>query len=240
MTDFMLDMAWFRCPDGYRLLQSSEDGSKKDPHERILANSFAVITYWPFAKYDMLWSAFAEVKNAGDLLAFVQSFGGLELWNVYATEAQDLRRALKFAQEFRDLLQAKERSPKKVARVFRSWRLAELQARFYKERGDMIEARAHVELAQQVDVRLPLFVGDVSVEDDEAEGIRITIKPNSLISGLWLQLARKLSGRASMRTCRYCGSLFEAGPGALRRADATFCCSEHSVRFHSLKRSKGK
>jgi hypothetical protein len=235
MTDFLLDMLWFRCPDGYHLVGSSENAD-----EWILANSSAVINYRPFAEYDVLWSAFAKVKNANDLLAFVQSFGGLELHTVFATEGQDLKRALNLAQEFRDLLQAKARSSEKVSWVFQSWRVAEFQARVCEKREDQILARELVQHYKQFVSPLPLSVGDVSVVNDELEGILITIKPHSLISGLWLQLARQLSGPAFMRTCRYCGSLFEAGPGSPRRADATFCCSEHSVRFHSLKRSKGK
>ena len=84
----------------------------------------------------------------------------------------------------------------------------------------------------------PFFIGEMHLEPDPAEGVRLKIG-GSLYDGLWMQLARKLSSKTVIRTCRYCGSTFEAGAGSKRRADATFCCSEHSVRFHSLNRLKG-
>jgi hypothetical protein len=85
-----------------------------------------------------------------------------------------------------------------------------------------------------------LHIGFVELVPDPSDGVRVKIEPHSLLEGLWVQLARKLSQKALIRTCRYCGSMFEAGVGTKKRADATFCCAEHSVRFHSLNRSKGE
>ena len=80
MDDLLLSKEWFRCLDGYRLVQSSEKGgAKSETGERIVANSHKIVSYRPFAQYDMLWSAFAEVKSSNDLLAFVQKFGPLDL-----------------------------------------------------------------------------------------------------------------------------------------------------------------
>ena len=128
---------------------------------------------------------------------------------------------------------------KKVAAVFRSRMLAEHYVRMHKHTGDLEEARSLTQDVRSLGFRLPRVLGHVSLEEDRVKGIKIVIEPDLLISGLWLQLARKLTGPAAVRTCRYCGFLFEAGPGTSKRADATFCCSDHSVRFHSLKRSEG-
>jgi len=38
--------------------------------------------------------------------------------------------------------------------------------------------------------------------------------------------------------CAHCGNFFKAGAGTGRRIDASFCCDEHRVRYHSLKRSE--
>jgi hypothetical protein len=86
---------------------------------------------------------------------------------------------------------------------------------------------------------LNIPIGDVDVIADGTTGIRVRFNTDCLITALLWQLARTLSGNTRYRECRHCGDLFELGPGAKRRADATFCCNEHSVRFHSAKRTIG-
>jgi hypothetical protein len=49
--------------------------------------------------------------------------------------------------------------------------------------------------------------------------------------------AQKLSVVAA-RTCQYCSSLFESGPGTGKYIDAKFCSNEHKVRYFSLARTK--
>jgi len=84
---------------------------------------------------------------------------------------------------------------------------------------------------------LSVPIAEVDLIADAANGVRLRLKTESLISALWWQLAQKLSGGSMVRQCRHCGTLFEVGLGTKRRADATFCCNQHSVRFHSLSRS---
>jgi hypothetical protein len=240
MDDLLLNKEWFRCPDGYGLEHSPE---RKDTRgglgERIVAHSRNIVSYRPFAQYDMLWSAFAEVKSTDDLVRFLQKFGPLEVeWFLRPVESQDIERALTWAGEFRALLRAKAGGSRKVAKTFRSQRLADLQARL-KYTGDLNQTRSHVKGAESFPRGLPLSVGYIILEEDPVSGIKIVVRPESLISGLWVQLARKLAGPAVTRNCRFCGSLFEAGPGTSRRSDATFCSSDHSVRFYSLQRSRG-
>jgi hypothetical protein len=161
-------------------------------------------------------------------------------WILRPVESQDIERALTWAGEFRALLRAKAGGSRKVAKTFRSHRLADLHARMYKYTGDLNQTPSHVQGAESFPRGLPLSVGSVTLEEDLVSGIKIVVKPESLISGLWVQLARKLAGPAVTRNCRFCGSLFEAGPGTSRRSDATFCSSDHSVRFYSLQRSRGR
>jgi hypothetical protein len=62
--------------------------------------------------------------------------------------------------------------------------------------------------------------------------------PNSLIDGLWLQLAQAVTRGNRMQTCMHCGTPFLSGLGTDRRLDAKFCLDEHRIAFNSLKRSR--
>jgi hypothetical protein len=86
---------------------------------------------------------------------------------------------------------------------------------------------------------LSIPIGEIELipDIDKGVGVRLKLSTDSLLSALWWQLAQKLSGNSMFRQCRHCGTLFEVGLGTNRRADATFCCNQHSVRFHSLRRS---
>jgi hypothetical protein len=187
----------------------------------------------------MLWSAFAEVRSTNDFVAFVQKFGPLE-WEGFARiESEGIERALAWAGDFRALIRAKASGLRKVAKVFRSQQLAKAQAQMYNFTRDLKEARRHVQVIEAFGLGLPLTLGWIELKEDPVRGIKIVVKPEDLISGLRVQLVRMLSGPTAVRNCRDCGTLFQAGPGTSRRADATFCCKEHSVRYHSLQRSRG-
>jgi hypothetical protein len=67
---------------------------------------------------------------------------------------------------------------------------------------------------------------------------RLQYKPNSLLIGLWLQLAQAVSEGANLRKCPQCGILFSTGSGTGRRADARFCCTAHQEKYKSLRRSR--
>jgi len=72
----------------------------------------------------------------------------------------------------------------------------------------------------------------------DRDGIRLEFRPSTLIDALWLQLGQELSGGTEILRCMHCHQMFRAGPGSGRRADATFCCDEHRIRFNSLARSR--
>jgi hypothetical protein len=106
--------------------------------------------------------------------------------------------------------------------------------------GARLRLRATPPKTIEIDDRwLTIPVGEFEIVADVQKGVRLRFKTDCLISALWWQLVQKLSGGAMIRECRHCGKLFEVGSGADKRADATFCCDEHSVRFYSLARSRG-
>ena len=72
----------------------------------------------------------------------------------------------------------------------------------------------------------------------DRDGIHLEFRPSTLIDALWLQLGQTLSGGTEILRCIHCHQMFRAGPGTGRRADATFCCDEHRIRFNSLARSQ--
>jgi hypothetical protein len=85
---------------------------------------------------------------------------------------------------------------------------------------------------------LNIPIAAIDLVPDPESGVRLRLNTDSLINAMWWQLGRQLSGNTLVRQCRHCRTLFTVGQGTGRRADATFCCNEHSVRFHSVKRSR--
>jgi hypothetical protein len=67
---------------------------------------------------------------------------------------------------------------------------------------------------------------------------RPVFRPDTLLDGMLWQLALAVSGSKHFRTCAWCGSLFEVGPGSGRRAHSEYCSPEHRVHFNSRNRSR--
>jgi hypothetical protein len=138
-------------------------------------------------------------------------YGEYHFAGVSEYEGNSVPKYLTQARLFRETLLRKENGPKAVAAFFRS------------HNGRMA---------------IPL-----TLVADPSTGVEFAVTPHNLIHGLKLQLAQSLIGSTIIRACRWCGGLFEAGAGAKVRKkvrkDSTFCCREHSVLYHSHKRSKG-
>jgi hypothetical protein len=229
MTAFSIDFEWFRCPDGYRLVPRGSLRRSDPPDDRIVARSDRTAAYRPFDHFDSLYKEFAEVKTADDLLGFVKRFGLLEKGPEYEAdfyqgdegepvfggvseyEGISVPGYLTQARLFREFLLRKEKGPKAVAAFFRS-----------RNFGIGISLK---------------------VVADPSTGVEFAVTLPDLIYGLKFQLAQSLMGSTIIRACRWCGGLFEVGAGAKvrkkMRKDSTFCCREHSVLYHSHKRSKG-
>ncbi len=71
-----------------------------------------------------------------------------------------------------------------------------------------------------------------------ASGHLLTIVPDTLLDGMWLQLAVALSGDAQLLRCIQCGAWFAAGASFGRRRETKFCSDEHRILYNSLKRSR--
>jgi hypothetical protein len=230
MAGDFLDLEWRRCPEGYHLYSSKR---------WILPNSKNQKTYRPFSHFDALYREFAKVENSQNLLKFVTLFGPLDNEEC----GTNVRDYLRYAENFRELLSAKLEGPEAVANEFTNL----VETEFIGQHEPIFDSPRNAplnqlgdELGQLQGVITPISpLGEFYLVPDPEKGLEITIKPYTLMSGLWIQLSRKLSDKSVMRICRHCGKPFEAGPGTKKRADATFCCREHSVRFYSFKRSQG-
>jgi hypothetical protein len=73
--------------------------------------------------------------------------------------------------------------------------------------------------------------------DSIAQAPRLQYSPKDLLAALWLQAGLKLVGGGTIKVCRYCGKLFEAGPGH-RRIDSECCSDEHTRKYNNEKRPK--
>jgi hypothetical protein len=231
MADFLIDFDWFRCPKGYKLVHASETARARGEQPEsypdcdwIVPNSDERVWYRPLDRYDTLCNIFAGIKTSKDLLKFIELYGPLTrtstAWGDFVSDH------LKSAEFIRNLLLYKRLGPKRLMS-------------FYISRRRVAWLAGGLELP--VDVReFNRLIGTVDLVPDANRGVRLRITTDVLLAALWWQLGQKLSGTVIVRECRHCGTLFEAGVGTNRRADATFCCNEHSVRFHSLKRSTGE
>ena len=159
------------------------------------------------------------------MLNFANQFG--------EPDGKTIKDGLRTASNFRELLYAKHKSNKKVWAAFRR------QTAFEMAQAENKPSEKHLDISKLIEQNVSLGIGTVDLAPDPNNGIRLDIKPFSLKHGLWVQLVRKLSRKLLIQTCRHCNAMFEVGPGAKKRLDATFCCPEHSVQFHSFNRSRG-
>lgn len=84
----------------------------------------------------------------------------------------------------------------------------------------------------------PASVEAAAVWSETEKAWHFELRPKYLMDALWLQFAQFLVGDQQLRTCKHCGTIFEAGRGTGRRLDAQFCSDEHRISFNSLRRSK--
>lgn len=223
MSEVTIDFDWFRCPQGYRIVRAGDIASPiANPDDSwIVPKSDERIPYRPLEKYDLLYLAFASLKTAAEVFKFVNHYGPLTATST--AWGDSIPAQLRSARLFRDLLHYKSLGPKKLMSFY-----VEHQKASWRAAG----------MAPPDDLRkLSRLIGTIDLVPDPKRGVRLRLETDALIAALWWQLAQKLSGDTVIRECRHCGAMFEAGSNTGRRADATFCSSEHSIRFHSLKRT---
>ena len=74
MIDFLLEMEWFVCVDGYYIGPVSKGMLGSPDSGALVANSRYHRGYKPFQKYENLISAFARLKSPDELLKFCEPF----------------------------------------------------------------------------------------------------------------------------------------------------------------------
>ncbi len=212
--------------------------------KRICDRGGDLVPARPLHRKEMAFKAFANVKSDNELLAFVKIYGlldkaaydrkvpgrgtALSSTVVKLTDGElvfpnpddeiilrgeDVEDHLKTARLFRDLL----------SQSHKGWR--------------NIPTFLEGALAEALDEE---GLGAVGLVWERRVGLRMIWSASTLMNGLWLQLATHLGQGARYQVCELpsCGSLFEVGVRAGRRADARFCCSRHQVEFNSRRRSR--
>ncbi len=231
MPQLLIDFEWQRDIKGYRLLDPEPPAAPKIvihptfriPVEESLLNrdwgkpqriariGGRLVPYRPLDHFPSLFATFAkDAADARTLLGFVKKFGPLTTSGLDKDRCEPVDPLLKHANAMREFLghAAGDKS-----------RLVE---RIDVELGGIPLSRMDVRLALDPDWGTP----------------RLRLTPRCLLDALWVQLGQALSGGAAFRQCQHCGRLFESGGAAGKRSDAKFCCKEHKIAFHSLKRSR--
>jgi hypothetical protein len=236
MASISIDLDWFRCPKGYRIVRSADVARAIGEHpdsypneDWIIPNSEERVAYRPLDENDMLCVGFAAVRTPEQLLEFIQFHGPLT--STSPQWGDSITAGLRSARRFHDLLSCSDKGRKKLAAIFNS-QIRESHARTYKrDVGTPLPADYDFGVLHR-------WIGSADLVADPVRGVHVRIATDEFISGLWWQLGQKLSGGANIRTCRHCAALFETGPGTGRHVDANFCCDEHKVRHYSLARTK--
>jgi hypothetical protein len=235
MTALKIELDWYRCPQGYRFARASDvaracgdDPRTYADEDWIVPNGNERVYYRPFDKNDMICVAFAKLRTPESVREFISLYGSLigssPQWG------DSVAACLRLSQRFYDLLSCKEKGRRRLATVFNS-QVRESHIRGYKR---------DVGTSPPKDYNfgtLNQLIGTADIVPDPERGIQLRITTDSLIGGLWWQLANKLSGAINIRICRHCSAPFEAGPGTGRHVDANFCCDEHKVKYFSLART---
>ena len=236
MAVLKIDLEWFRCPKGYRLVHAREvaraigtDPMSYPNEDWIVPIGNERVHYRPFEEYEMLCIAFAKLETPESLMNFIKLYGPIT--RTSPEWGDSVSGKLRTSRRFRELLSCKEKGPRKLASVFNF----QVQASFAAAYKRAVKSP----LPKDFDFGTPNeLVGMADIVADAKRGIQLRITTDTLIGGLWWQLAQKLSGETNIQRCRYCSAPFETGPGTGRHVDAAFCSNEHKVRFFSLARSK--
>jgi hypothetical protein len=226
MPTLPIYLEWYKDADGYR---RTDDGSF------IVNCGGKLVSTRPLERKDRLFKVFSNLTNSDGLLEFVRQNGLLyhpsyigPAWSQIVGSAKDLfhmdveanlghrdRSFTSRGESVADLLSTAALFKRVMLQSTRGWRRVprsldlELSTRFYRK-----------------------SLGEIGLFGDRNRGFRHTFITNSLMNGLWLQLAGDISGGAAFRSCARCGVVFETGPGTGRRADSKFCSDAHRIEFN--------
>lgn len=179
-------------------------------HARIVRVGGELIRKRPLDRYPDLYTSFAKLPGDGESMAEWMTRFGPMLPAVHETDGLPVAVLRAEIANLRSLIEASQQKPAAFRHVT-------------KEHGIHLRDMSAVLTVEQSDFRFVL-----------------SLRPKSLIGGMWIQFARDLTQGARLPVCRHCGRIFPAGPGTGRRLDAEFCSKEHQVAFNSLERTRRK
>lgn len=194
-------------PFGIRVL----DIAAYTPPYVVRAGAEALQIYRPLDLFASLYTQFAAIQTADEVLHFIEKFGPLTLDGLDPQKGELVGGVIIHAEAIRELLDYSSSAGR-------------------QRNSALIAGKMN-----------PFAGLEVNLDVDPADAsLQLRISPASLLDALWLQAVQKLSSGATVRQCRHCGRWFETGGGTGRRVDATFCSKKHQVTFNSLKRSRGR
>jgi hypothetical protein len=128
-----------------------------------------------------------------------------------------------------------------------TWQRSILAMREVIHVWDKMDGRGELPPEAQWVIRLWTLnhVGVILVHDERRDRMAAVVSPDSLLSGLWLQLLLAIDGRRSFRRCRWCGRFFEVGrsPEIGRRTfrqDQESCSVTCRVASHRQKKYRAR
>jgi hypothetical protein len=229
-SDLLKDFEWYRDKKGYRLALDPPFKSpviQEDDHVIVAKGRPSdLIRYRPFARGGDLCAPFALIKTAKGLLRFVNDHGPLTA-RLLPLSPPNERLA-----KMRQLLSRGESVDLSLGHAKMFAELLRL-----KSQGETRKLASYFESDKPSDFSVRDLIGRVELVGDPNKGLRLKMCPPHLLGALWYQLGLKLS-QATLRTCPVCDKVFEVGTGTRLRADATFCCREHKVKYFNHKRPR--
>lgn len=218
MSEIKISLSWFKDSKGYRINDYGKYGTT------IIGNGGRLVPTRPLEN-DSVFLAFEKVTSQSKLLEFVHHYGLLEHPSYDKKSGSVAFDAKTFALiESRPTIRGEDVDDHlKTAQLFRD------MLTWVSQKG-----RASDSLSMWIQERiLGEKLGELSLEFVSGPGFQMCLKVDSLINGMLMQLARKVSGPTKFRVCEHCTAIFEG-----RRAGAKFCSERHKVEFFSQKRSK--
>lgn len=226
MPKFAIELDWKIDDRGY----SARDHGKWG--HSIVRNGGILKSVRPFASIDSHYRQFAAVRTRDDLLKFVNTHGLLDDADpggsdVVRTTTDDLGRV-------KSLVSMKYVEGERVEHHL-------VRAALFGKALAAKQSGRHV--SRSVGQAIFNDMGDsplgaICLAPNIPGGLKFIFRAESLMAGLWIQLAQSLLGESIILSCDFCGDFFAAGVGSGRRADAKFCTKEHQIQFNSRKRAK--
>jgi|ERR1700733_12843390 hypothetical protein len=211
MMDAIKDFEWWKDSGGYRLIDAVPPDSGA---ESLLA-------------------------GAGSVQRIVRNGGALIRYRPFANANDNVAKRFAYVRTPLELLKFIERFGLLTKRGWESGQIVEgllLHAQtFLKLLMDERRDRQALLLEKEGETIGSL---GVSLVADRSGRVRLRVMPDTLLSGLYIQLAETLAEGPKIARCKHCGELFNVG-GKGRRLVAKFCSDDHRIKHNSLQRSIG-